>query len=315
MREVSIIQSKQAYPRPRNGAGLSYFSLAIGLSTLASLLANAGIFGWLLAQIIFTFAFLLWFVLLHEAGHQTLFSHRALNRIAGSIAGFFSLIPFQAWRLIHARHHHWTGWQDLDATTATLVPRRLSAWERYAVRAAWRSWFPLFSLIYRVNNFWHLLRIKRYVATTNFHRIVLSAALLLSAYALLVISVGFTELLKLCGVGLFLSWVIEDPLLLSQHTHIPQNLSQNRTVKPFPPLAQGIFTRSLNFPRWFSKFILNFNAHELHHMHVSVPGYDLHRLATPVQNQVNWWTWLRAAKKLPGDVFLFENRNQTGFTL
>ena len=51
------------------------------------------------------------------------------------LAAFFALIPFGCWKLIHGMHHHWTGWQDLDATTATLVPRPLSRVERML------SWF------------------------------------------------------------------------------------------------------------------------------------------------------------------------------
>jgi fatty acid desaturase len=61
--------------------------------------------------------------------------------------------------------------------------------------------------------------------------------------------------------------------------------------------------------------ILHFDAHELHHMYVRVPGYDLHKIPSRPQNEVHWWQWLRAVKRLPGDVFLFQNQAQTGFKL
>ena len=101
-------------------------------------------------------ALLQWFVLLHEAGHLTLFRSRTANVIAGHLAGFFALIPFASWRRVHGLHHLWTGWQDLDPTTAPLVPRRLGTVERILVDWAWKLWLPLFSVLYRVNNYWRV---------------------------------------------------------------------------------------------------------------------------------------------------------------
>src|SRR5438105_4661928 len=59
--------------------------LALWLSTMPSWVA------WLGGQILLAFALLQWFVLLHEAGHNTLFRTRRLNRYAGTLAGFFAL--------------------------------------------------------------------------------------------------------------------------------------------------------------------------------------------------------------------------------
>ena len=66
-----------------------------------------------------------WFAVLHECGHETLFRGKRANSIVGQVAGFFALIPFYNWKRVHARHHKWTGWQDVDPTTAALVPREL----------------------------------------------------------------------------------------------------------------------------------------------------------------------------------------------
>jgi fatty acid desaturase len=302
--------------RPRNSAGFLYLGCAAALTGVAAALAaGGGAAGWVLGQVLVALAFLQWFVLLHEAGHHTLFRSRALNRLAGHLAGFFALIPFHAWQTIHARHHRWTGWQDLDATTASLVPRPLAPWERLAVRVAWRTYLPLFSLLYRLSNFWWLPRVRRYVGAAEYRRIVVNVVVLLAAYAATFITVGAAGLLAGCGAGLVLSLAIQDPLLLSQHTHIPQRLSRGRKVAPFAPRAQGRFTRSLRLPAWLSALVLHFDAHELHHRYVGVPGYDLRRLAARAPNEVHWWRWLRAAKRLPGDVFLFRNRTQTGFDL
>lgn len=98
----------------------------------------SGVALWSVGQLVLATALLQWFVLLHECGHGVLFKRRPLNRIVGHIAGFFSTIPFSAWAPIHGQYHKWTGWQDLDPTTQSLVPRDLSAGERRLMNVCWR---------------------------------------------------------------------------------------------------------------------------------------------------------------------------------
>ena len=60
---------------------------------------------------------------------------------------------------------------------------------------------------------------------------------------------------------------------------------------------------------------MQFDAHELHHMYVHVPGYDLRKIPYKTHHEVNWWQWIRESKRLSGVSFLFEDRNKTGFEL
>jgi len=302
--------------QPRDAAGWSFLGLACGLTAAGAGLAFSGhVAAWLFGQLLLAFAFVQWFVLLHEAGHHTLFRTRWLNRATGWIAGFFALIPYPSWQRIHARHHRWTGWQDLDATTASLVPRVLAPWERHIVDFAWRAHVPLFSLIYRISNYWQLPRMAAYLRTAELAPVRTGIVITLVAYALLAAAVGPLALFQAFALGRLLAFAIEDPLLLSQHTHIPQRLAGDAQVRPFSSFEQQAFTRSLRLPRRLSWLILHFDAHELHHMYVRVPGYCLSRIGYRPDNEVDWWTWLKGAKKLPGSVFLFQNRSQTGFDL
>jgi acyl-lipid omega-6 desaturase (Delta-12 desaturase) len=302
--------------QPRDSAGWCFSGLACGATAAGLGLALSGsLLAWAVGQALLGFAFVQWFVLLHEAGHHTLFRTRWLNRAAGWIAGFFALIPYPSWQRIHARHHRWTGWQDLDATTASLVPRPLALWERRVVDFAWRTHFPLFSMIYRVSNYWWLPRLAAYLRSAELATVRTGILVSLAAYAVLVAAIGPLLLVKACALGRFLAFAVEDPLLLSQHTHIPQKLAGANRVRPFEPVEQQTFTRSLRLPRFLSWLILHFDAHELHHMYVRVPGYDLRRIEYRPGNEVDWWAWLKGAKKLPGSVFLFQNRAETGFDL
>jgi len=272
---------------------------------------------WAVGQMLLGLCLVQWFIVLHEAGHMSLFRTRALNIAAGHLASVFALIPFASWRRVHGLHHLWTGWQDKDPTTAALAPRRRGFFETAAVDLAWKLWLPLFSVSYRLGNYWHLPRLLRMFPSAGQRRAIVSnATLLLALYAGLVMVFGCATALSCFGLAIALGLALQDPLILSQHTHIPQPVSGGRRVEPLSGEAQLVYTRSLRFPRWFAQWVLiNFNAHELHHRHASVPGYRLSRLKEAQAHAVHWWTWLRAAKRLSGTQFVFGNREQTGFTL
>ena len=271
---------------------------------------------WLAGQLLLSLMLVQWFVILHECGHDTLFRTRRYHAVAGRVAAFCSLIPYHAWTRVHGRHHKWTGWQDLDPTTQSLVPRRLGRAERALVNTCWRLWIPLFSILYRTGNYWHLPRLFRmFPGRKNRRAIATDTALLLAVYALIIVWFGPATILRLCGLGVLLSLAIEDLLLLSQHTHVPQNLSDGAAVRPFKAVDQESYTRSLRLPAAASAFVLHFDAHELHHMYPFVPGYHLRRIAYSPVNEIGWWRWIRGAKQLRGDVLLFQNRLESGYDL
>jgi fatty acid desaturase len=232
-------------------------------------------------QVLLALGFTQALVLLHEAGHRTLFRQPWLNDLVGTLAGFVALIPYASWRPIHARHHQWTGWQDLDATTATLVPRRLAGWECVIIDGAWRYWVPLFSVLYRLQNYWHIKRVTTYLPMT-----VRPASLWLAAG------------LQLLAYVALISW-------FGLYQTLATNLSKGESVRPFPPIEQEPFTRSLRLPRWLSWLLLHFDAHELHHLYPAVPGYLLRRISYSPSNEVPWLTWIHDVKRMSGTRFLF----------
>ena len=300
--------------RPSNALGAAVLFGAAALTTASIVLsARPQWWLWLTGQVLLALSLVQWFAILHEAGHETLFRTRRYHALAGQLAGFFSIIPFFNWKRVHGRHHKWTGWQDVDPTTETLVPRELKSAERLLVNVCWRYWIPLFSVMYRVNNFWNWPRLKTLFKNTNDRRgIAIGSLGLLAAYAAIVTVIGPASVLRLAGLGVLLSLIAEDLLLLSQHTHIPQQLSRGEPVRPFPTIEQEVFTRSLVFPSWLSAVLLHIDAHELHHMYPFVPGYRLGGIAYETENEIDVWTWIRRARAMPGEIFLFHNRLETG---
>lgn len=305
---------------PADPAG--WFFAAISLATTA-----AGIFiswdhgwtlgpaAWLLGQVLVAVAFVQWFGILHECGHHTFFRSRFTNALFGHLAGFLALIPFASWQRVHALHHRWTGWQDKDPTTAGLA-RPHGRLDRLVANFCWRCCIPIFSVIYRLSNYWHLPRLRRYLGPGALRPMATNALVLLLLYGGLIYVLGAGTVLRLVGLGLLLGLMFQDLFLLGQHTHIPQNLAGDNPVEPIPFVEQDVFTRSVLFPDWVSRYVLfGSDAHELHHMFPNIPGYHLRGIEVPTENNISWWRFFREARRLPGEVFLFENRNQTGLRL
>ena len=303
--------------RPSNLAGALAVG-GVGAATTAgiALALQPNLLPWAAGQLILALALVQWFVVLHECGHDTLFRTRQIHIIVGRIAGAFAAIPYACWTRIHGRHHRWTGWQDLDPTTAGLVPRARPRFERVIVNVCWKCSIPLFSIIYRLENYWHLPRLFRLFAARHERiRMIRDTAILIVLYLAVTWMVGPLRMLAAFGPALLLSLMAEDVLLLSQHTHIPQHVSHGAPVRPFPAIEQEEFSRSLRLPSWLSMMLLHFDAHELHHMYPFVPGYRLHGVAYTPQNEVGYWGWIKAAKRVPGEVFLFQNRTESGWEI
>ncbi len=97
-KKISALDSVQppaladvAHLKPRNAMGFAYVVHCATLTSVALWCSwQEQIWLWLTGQILLSLALLQWFILLHEAGHRTLFRSKRLNRAVGHIAGFFS---------------------------------------------------------------------------------------------------------------------------------------------------------------------------------------------------------------------------------
>jgi fatty acid desaturase len=184
------------------------------------------------------------------------------------------------------------------------------------VNACWRLWIPIFSVVYRAQNFWNPPRLRSmFPRALDRTEILRGSVAALAIYGGIVAALGPMETLRLCGLALVLSLIAEDLLLLSQHTHMPQHVSHGAAVRPYPAIEQARFTRSLKMPRFASVLMLNFDAHELHHMFPFVPGYYLDRVPYAPPNSIGVWAWIVGAKRLKAEVLLFDNRVGTGLDL
>lgn len=308
------LREKSRSLKPGNGTGFVQILWTLALTSLGIFLSFSKHWPvWLSGQVLLAIPLFQWFVLLHEAGHETLFRTKALNLASGLLASVFCLIPFSCWKKIHKKHHVYTGWQDLDPTTQSLVPRPLSLLEKFLVNISWKLWFPLFSILYRFTNYWNFPRLwKMFPKPKDRAAFVLSAAFIAAVVILSSVLMGMA-FLKVFALSFFLHLVLSDPILLSQHTHIPQKIAKGKKVPLIKTKDQDIYTRSLGFPRWVSQWVFYyFDAHEIHHAFPAVPGFLLGRFRYRGENEVSWFRFVRETKKIPASVFLFQNRNDTG---
>lgn len=293
---------------------LAAFIISLTLLSLGLFLiyfsAIATGFLWFLSQLALGVVIIQWFFLLHDLGHDHFFSYKPLNRFFGLISSLFCILPFYPWRYIHRTHHLWTGWKDKDPTMTIIIPREVPNWKKQTINFCWKYWIPVFTLSFSFANFWNVPKLNRMFPDKKFNNYI-SILLPLIVHGLAWYWFGNGLYAKSWGIAFLTFLTLCDPLLLSQHTSIPQHHTKGEKVNTFHFREQDQFTRSLIFPSWMGRFIFfGFNNHILHHLIPTMPGYQLARIKWQNPNDRHWWQWLKAAKKTNGfDLLLSEELN------
>ncbi|WP_114783669.1 fatty acid desaturase family protein [Botryobacter ruber] len=297
-----------------NQLALAHLLLPLALAFTGTWLSTAfnGVLSWLAGQLLLAVFFFQCFVLLHETGHLSYFKSKSLNKFFGHLFGFLSFIPYESWAPIHHLHHRWTGWRDKDPTTEGTVAPKFSQPVRALVNLCWKLGLPLFTIGYRLGNYWSPKKLQRYLPQQKLNAIYLNQALLLLVYGLAFYFWG-GWILKSFGLAYLLSMALSDLIILSQHSHIDMPVAAGQEVKPISYSSQVPYTRSLRLNAFVARFILfNFNLHELHHAYPGVPAYYLSKLDQDTPNSKGFWRYLFKAKKMSGVDFVFNTSKKTG---
>lgn len=312
---------KKAFKKAETEKQMASNMLAIAHLILPVIFALSGLYFslksthsamWLFGQILLGIFFFQCFILLHETGHYSFFKSRFLNKIFGHVFGFLSFIPFKSWVAIHNLHHRWTGWRDKDPTTEGTVSSEFGRLTSALVNVSWRIGFPLFTIGYRLGNYWNRAKLKKYLPEAKLGGVFKNQVILLALYAVVFVLFGKWILVNL-ALAYFFSLMISDIIILSQHSHIDIPLSGGEEVQPVRYVEQIPYTRSLGFNAAFARvMLLNFNLHELHHAQPGVPAYHLDKVAVETPNTRAFKKYLLAAKKMKGVDFVFKTTSKTG---
>lgn len=108
--DAQILGDTRPFARANNKvAAWQALSTLACLAALLVLIAHLPLHWVIVPFVIFLGVLTRLFVLQHDAGHQSLFSNRAVNNTVGTCLSFFTGVPYEAWRLEHAWHHSHQG--------------------------------------------------------------------------------------------------------------------------------------------------------------------------------------------------------------
>ncbi len=303
--EYQELQTKLRHKSTHNGIA-SFILILLSFATVGVFILAANSQGllWWISQLLVGFVVLKWFFLIHDLGHNHYFSWKPMNAIVGHIASLIVILPFYPWRYIHRAHHLWTGWKDKDPTMTVIIPKDLAPRRKAVVNFCWKYWIPIFTVAFSFSCFFNYGKLRRMFPEKNAKNIF--SILLLFAFHLPLMIFTTKTYFQTWGVGYFIFLFIADPILLSQHVTLPFNHTHGKNESMLPFWEQETYTRTLIFPRWI-KFgvFLGFEAHNLHHLFPTKPGYRLSFIEHTGPNDIYWTQWLRETKKLKAVDILF----------
>lgn len=301
---------------PSNVLALAHLIVPVALCSVGLWLSTGfdSTIAWIVGQAVLGVFFFQCFILLHETAHGSFFRSRVANRLLGHLCGFLSVIPFHGWEAIHSLHHKWTGWRDRDPTTEVTVSE-LGPLQRGIVNGAWLLWVPLFTLAYRIGNYWSPSKLRRHLPLRKVRRIQRNQVALLVVLAVVIALWGEWVIANLGAAYLF-SLVISDLFILSQHSHIDIPLAGDDDVQPIGYRLQVAYTRSLQINPVLARCVLlNFNLHEQHHARPGIPAYHLGELGEVMPRTRPFLGYVARAKRMKGVDFIFSTTKRTGVDL
>ena len=219
------------------------------------------------------------FIIMHDAGHGTLFASRRWNGLVGHLAGILALTPMRDWSHNHAMHHASSG--DLDRRTNTDIQtitvkeyRNRSSWERFCYRA-YRNplvllpfgWLATFVVDHRFPRKITKGKGRSSLLITNIGVAAMVAAMWLFAgwQYLLVVYLPMIAIAGVAGVWLFYMQHQFEDVYWSSHEgwNFVQAAMEGASYLRLPAILQ-----------WFTG---NIGFHHIHHLDPRIPYYYLPR--------------------------------------
>lgn len=251
------------------------------------------------------------FILVHEFGHNSFFNSTKLNSICGYLISPLTFIPFYNWFKVHDLHHEWTGWRDKDPTTEGTFADQLGQSQVKIVNFCWKYYIPIFSMGYRFGVYWKREKLKRFLSEEEYLKAVMNIYAYIALYVLFIIFNFWTFIAFLPAI--YISWMITDIIMLSQHAHIKMPLAEGEEVEPLKYTEQPVYTRSIQLPYNVGKyFFFNFNYHEAHHAYPGLPCYFLPKVKVSSTNSYPLIPWLKKVKSMDGVDYIFRTSEVRG---
>ncbi|MEJ6395489.1 fatty acid desaturase [Gymnodinialimonas sp. 2305UL16-5] len=253
---------------------------------------------WLVVPLIVinAFAGVRLYVLQHDTGHNSLFTTKRLNTLAGHVLSAFTLTPFAVMQHNHNEHHSHLGNLDERDTTeiSTMTLREWNAagfWKRLHYRL-YRSpllMIPVGGLLtYALAYRWP----KNSARIAPRQVLVHNAVLALWVFAIWLMA-GGPGLVIYAGT-VFAAGCIGVFLVYLQHNFEDTWWDRKPDLNPARAALQG--SSALDLGWWFDLAVANITYHDIHHFNANIPSYRLRacHVALRQQYEVQTIGWLEA---------------------
>ncbi|BES73356.1 fatty acid desaturase [Marinobacter nanhaiticus D15-8W] len=248
------------------------------------------------------------FVLMHEAGHNSLFATRKYNQVAGFVLGVICGMPQYVWSKNHAFHHATNGnWDQYRGPLATLSVDEYNALspKQQRMYRATRNIFvaPVGGFLYLIFNprfTWikgslmllsHIVKTKLKQPTTpirtiagnfecrywktwkDYRHMSGNNVVLLSIWLIMCLAVGQAAFFTIYLISLSLSGAGGIILFTVQHNFEDAWAADEAHWDYNRAAVDG--TSFLVVPKWLNWFTANIAYHHIHHLSASIPNYRL----------------------------------------
>jgi len=217
------------------------------------------------------------FVLLHDAGHNTLYKERWKNAVAGNIMGFINLIPKELFGFMHGMHHATVG--NLDKRDHNPELKTLTT-EEYAkstplqklryrfMRSAFARLILTPLALFIVVRFpLPMLKAKGKVSAIGYDLLIAGVLFLAVKYEFL------TSLLVGFFIPLFACYVLVAIVFYLQHQFEDTHWLEEENWSLTEASLDG--SSFLIFGKFMKAVTCNIGYHHIHHLNPLIPCYNL----------------------------------------
>ena len=243
------------------------------------------------------------FIIQHDCGHQSMFSHRKANDWVGRFIGILTLTPYDHWKRGHALHHAGSGNLDRrgigdDILTMTVAEyNAASKWERLKYRM-YRHPVVMFGIgpayVFFLHNRLPIGAMKNGVKPwasallTNLGVAIVYGALIWAVGWKIFVLIQIPTVLVGASIGVWMFYV--------QHQFDETHWSRTGEWDRENAALQG--SSYYDLPKWLMWVTGNIGVHHVHHLSARIPFYQLPRIlkAHPELKSVGRLTFIQSLK-------------------
>ena len=229
-------------------------------------------------------------VLMHDAGHNSLYKKKWLNSVSGNLMGILCLIPVDFFSYLHHKHHASTGNLEKRDINPELKTMTVNEYEKSSKTEKWvyrlmRSGFTRFILIPII-----LLVVTRIpLPILNLRGKLAALTYNVRIGVLLFVSIKFGFLLSLIFgyfIPLFACYALVTIVFYLQHQFEDTLWLKGEDWNNYDASFEG--SSYLKMGKLMNLITINIGYHHIHHMNPNIPGYYLSKAPDYIKDSISF---------------------------